>query len=85
MRICKSLLKNYINYNDYGSFDACNCPQHEPAVLELAASYISFDDKEDDDHNCVSSALQRHIKSRLPKELQKAVKDYVNYDEYEAC
>ena len=85
-RLRKSLLKNYVNYNDYNHFDASDRLQHKPVEPEPAVTYTSPDNKEDGyDDNCVSSILQRHIESRLQKELQKAVKDYVNYNEYNPC
>ena len=85
-RLRKGLLKDYVNYNDYNPFDASNCSQHEPVEPEPAATYTSLDDDEDGyDNNCVSSALERHVESRLQKELQKAAKDFVNYNEYDPC
>ena len=75
-----------MNYNDYNPFDASNCPQHKPVEPEPAATYTSLDDEEDGyDNNYVSCALQRHVESRLQKELQKAAKDFVNYNEYNPC
>ena len=74
-RLRKGLLKDYVNYNDYNPF--------EPVEPEPAATYTPLDEKEDGyNDNCVSSALQCNVESRLKKELQKAVKDCVNYDEY---
>ena len=85
-RLRKGLLKDYVNYNDYNPFDTSDLPKHEPAKPKPAATYTPLDDVEDGyDDNCVSSALHRHVESRLQKELQKAVKDYVNYNEYDPC
>ena len=49
-----------------------------------ATTYTSFDGEEDGyDDNCIHSALQRRVESRLQKELLKAVKDYKNYNGYD--
>ena len=83
-RLRKGLLKDYVNYNDYNPFDASNCPQHEAVEPEPAAMYTSLHDEEDGyDDNSISSALQRHVKSRLQKELQQAVKDWEDYNDYD--
>jgi len=83
-RIRKRLPKDYVNYNDYNPFDASNRLQHKPVEPEPDATYTSLDDKKDGyDDNSISSALQRHVESRLQKKLQKAVKAYENYNDYD--
>ena len=56
-------------------------PEPEPA----AATYTSLDDEEEGcDDNSISNALYRHVKSRLEKELQKAVKDWEDCNDYDS-
>ena len=75
-----------MNYNGYNPFNTSNYPQHAPVEPEPAATNTSLDNKEDGyDNNYISSILQRHVESRLQKELQKVAKDFVNYNEYNPC
>ena len=55
-------------------------PESEPA----AATYTSLDNQENGyDDNSISSTLYCHVKSKLQKELQKARKDWENYDPFD--
>jgi len=85
-RLRKELLKDYVNYNDYNPFGASVFLQLEPVEPEpAAATYTSLDDEEDGCNNdSISVSLYRHVISRLQKDVQKAVKNCKDCNDYKS-
>eukprot|EP00751_Fragilariopsis_kerguelensis_P030908 CAMPEP_0170925016 /NCGR_PEP_ID=MMETSP0735-20130129/12028_1 /TAXON_ID=186038 /ORGANISM="Fragilariopsis kerguelensis, Strain L26-C5" /LENGTH=565 /DNA_ID=CAMNT_0011325007 /DNA_START=152 /DNA_END=1845 /DNA_ORIENTATION=- len=75
---------NIDNYqkSEWDNWIAC---QQKPEPEPAAATYTSLDDEEEGcDDNSISNALYRHVNSRLEKQLQKAVKDWEDCNDYDS-
>ena len=77
---------NIYNYYTPEWEDWIACQQKtEPEPEPAAATYTSLDDEEDGcDDESISVSLHRHVKSRLQKEFQKAVKDWEDCNDYDS-
>ena len=78
-----NILDFLINFHSCPDLEFWRARQQKIEPEPTATTYTSLDGEEDGyDDNCIYSALQRWVESRLQKELLKPVKDYKNHNDY---